>query len=124
MPYCSIELRRLAQRSWRERRLAKGLCEKCPGARQPNKTTCAPCGSRESARRVGYQRRVLGAARRYSDGHGYRPRANQPAQRLAGCPTHCPRCEGFVVDLTIEIKCVNCGWIGWRQDAEVADARE
>lgn len=112
MAYLNLDSRRAAQRLWRERKLLKGLCEKCSGRRRPNATTCGPCGARDSARHVAHQR-AHGAQPRYADGHGYRARQREASTRWAACPAHCPRCQGFVLDCTIDIKCVNCGWRGW-----------
>lgn len=119
MPEKDLESRRVAQRVWRQRRLKRGLCEKCPGRARSGKTQCARCSRAESARKVRYERRH-GAVRRYPDGHGYRPRVVQGAPTLSTRPLHCPKCEGCVLDMTIEVKCLNCGWIGWLADAGVA----
>lgn len=108
-----LELRRATQRRYRLMRHVKGLCDKCDLPRRPDKTTCAGCGRADSARRLGYTRRVLGVVPRYPNGQGYRPRTVQPVARLTACPAACPRCAGFVVDMTIEWKCVNCGWVQW-----------
>jgi hypothetical protein len=108
----NIEMRRARERASRRQRLAQGICEKCPCPARRGLTTCAPCGKADSDRRVDYQRRH-GARVRYADGSGYRPRGTETGPRVADEVAACLKCAGFVVDLTIEWRCVNCGWRGW-----------
>lgn len=107
-----LEMRRARERESRRKRIAQGICERCPARARNGLTTCEPCGHAESDRRADYLRRC-GARPRYADGRGYGHREQAQEPRLDGCPASCRKCAGFIVDLTIEWRCVNCGWRGW-----------
>lgn len=118
MPYRNLEQRRANDRGARHRRIAQGLCERCSARARQGRTTCEPCGQYDSDRRAAHLR-AHGAQPRYADGNGYRERQSETSTRWAACPAHCQKCQGFVVNFSIEYKCVNCGWVGW-PEAEVA----
>lgn len=103
------ERKRATMRQCYHLRRKRGQCAKCDRRARRGKSTCGPCGRRESIRRNEYQRRKLGQLPRYEDGRGYGPRLYLTPPIVLVAPKDCPRCHGFLLDREIMPRCVNCG---------------